>query len=524
MKRYEYFRLRFNTIKYLKSTQLFYQLLYRMKRMFRGRTSIDLTRFPDVSRSVRMVESIPAVESLRGSKFSFLNIQHDFHNRIDWNISDYGKLWAYNLNYFDYLNQHAITLNEATATLNSFVENRANLIEGTEPYPISVRGINWIKYFIAHEVRDDRYNSLLYSHYQLLSRNLEFHLLGNHLLENGFSLLFASVYFNDLRFGKIANKILRSELEEQILVDGAHFELSAMYHNLILFRLLDCINLLKNSSPEKSDLISFLHEKAAAMLGWIQAVTFRNGEFPMVNDSAFGIAPGTSVLVDYARRLGITGKVTRLESCGYRMIRFADIELFLDVGHIGPDYIPGHAHSDTFNFLLYKNAVPVIVDTGTSTYENNGRRRLERSTKSHNTVIVGDKEQSEVWGSFRVAERAKIVKLDERRNCIQATHDGFKSEGVFHERKWQWSDEKLEMYDLLSGNSKTATAYLHFHPDQKVRLSENTISTAEITIRFEGAQTIDLVTYEFAIGFNKLRTSVKAKVAFQKELVTTIVF
>lgn len=35
---------------------------------------------------------------------------------------------------------------------------------------------------------------------------------------------------------------------------------------------------------------------------------------------------------------------------------------------IGPDYIPGHAHADTFNYELRIDGVPFIVDTGISTY------------------------------------------------------------------------------------------------------------------------------------------------------------
>ena len=35
--------------------------------------------------------------------------------------------------------------------------------------------------------------------------------------------------------------------------------------------------------------------------------------------------------------------------------------------------------------------------------------KLERSTSSHNTITIGDYEQTQVWGGFRVAKRAKIV-------------------------------------------------------------------------------------------------------------------
>ena len=37
--------------------------------------------------------------------------------------------------------------------------------------------------------------------------------------------------------------------------------------------------------------------------------------------------------------------------------------VFTFVGNItaiGPDYIPGHAHSDTLNFLIYQNGIPFL--------------------------------------------------------------------------------------------------------------------------------------------------------------------
>lgn len=74
------------------------------------------------------------------------------------------------------------------------------------------------------------------------------------------------------------------------------------------------------------------------------------------------------------------------------------MELLADVGSIGPDYQPGHAHADTFNFVLYLNERPIIVDTGTSTYEVNEIRFYERSTAAHNTVVVAGKNSSESMG------------------------------------------------------------------------------------------------------------------------------
>ena len=88
-------------------------------------------------------------------------------------------------------------------------------------------------------------------------------MLGNHLLENAFSLLFGAYYFQDEKLYNKSKDLLISELNEQVLKDGAHFELSPMYHQIILLRLLDSIQLIKlNSEWKKDDLFSFLEAKS----------------------------------------------------------------------------------------------------------------------------------------------------------------------------------------------------------------------------------------------------------------------
>src|SRR5690606_21988665 len=106
-------------------------------------------------------------------------------------------------------------------------------------------------------------------------------------------------------FYKKALKILRSELNEQILDDGAHFELSPMYHQILLNRLLDCINLVQHNPGKENDFISFLKEKAIIMLSWLEAITYKNGNIPMFNDCAYDIAPKSAQLFNYAKKLSL---------------------------------------------------------------------------------------------------------------------------------------------------------------------------------------------------------------------------
>lgn len=80
----------------------------------------------------------------------------------------------------------------------------------------------------------------------------------------------------------------------------------------------------------------------------------------------------------------------------------------MDVGDIKASYQPDHSHADTFNYELRIGGKPFVVDTGISTYDKTARRQYERGTAAHNTVMIGNKDSSEVWGGFRVGKRAKV--------------------------------------------------------------------------------------------------------------------
>lgn len=517
--------LLFNTLKHLRSVQIFYRGYYFIRNKFLKKSFKKQVHLDSAFVEWKGFEILYKSSYKGNGVFEFLNLDKTFRDKIDWNYSGYGKLWTYNINYFDFLNQDEIELGYAIQLIKDYVENDQHLLDGKEPYPISLRGINWIKFLSKNKINNNEINQTLYNHYCILSQNIEYHLLGNHLLENGFSLLFGAYYFKDEKLLKKAHNILIEELKEQILADGAHFELSPMYHQIILHRLLDCIKLLQLNSWKSFGLLEFLIAKAEAMLGWLDRITYRNGDIPMVNDSAYNIAPNSSKLFEYALKLRLIWSKVALSESGYRKIEYDRYEMFLDIGNIGPSYQPGHSHSDTFNFEIHINERPFIVDTGTSTYEKNRIRQKERSTSSHNTVQIGAIEQSQIWGSFRVGNRAKIIKLSENECTITATHNGYKNLGVFHVREYKFYDRKIILKDILENKANLlCKAYFHLHPEVKIKKIDNTQVSfcGNITIEFEGASNIDVANYNLALGFNKIKASNKIIVYFEKELISKI--
>lgn len=519
--------LTLHTLKYLNPKQLIYRLFYivrnKLHYIFGFKYALSIKSSPT---KILLADSVPANKILNSFEFTFLNTKVNFDNiNIDWNYSDNGKLWTYNLNYFEYLLQKDISFEQGAKLIEDYIDNIENSKDGLEPYPLSLKGINWIKFILKHKINSEKINDSLYAQYKVLSDNLEYHLLGNHLLENGFSLLFGGYYFNDNNLYKKAKKVLIKELKEQILPDGAHFEISPMYHQIILFRTLDCYNLVSNNpNLYNGELQNLLYSKASLMLGHLKDISFRSGQIPHINDSTDNIAPSTNQLLKYARRLNIIPVDTQLNECGYRKFTTDNYELIADIGKIGPDYIPGHAHADTFNFVLSINDNPVIVDTGISTYEKNDIRQQERGTKAHNTVIINDKNSSDVWGGFRVGKRATVNLIQESENYIEAVHNGYlKMYNIKHKRSFSTANNTITIIDKLIGNSRTTgKALIHFNYDINVVITQNAIKLNSCIIKFDNAKEIKLLTYKQALGYNNRVDAKYVEVKFENTLSTTI--
>lgn len=506
------FRILYHTLKYLKFTQVYHQVWYRIKSKLgivnNGSVSYDSTN------NLTFTKYINNNKSYFGdNNFRFINLENRF-DKIDWNYSHYKKLWTYNLNYFDFLHQADISVNEGVDLILNFIDSYQDLNDGKEPYPTSLRIINIVKFILINNLSHDSIDNLIAKDAYRLTHNLEYHLMANHLLENAFALYFAGIYLDNIDLLAKASKLLKEQMLEQVMNDGAHYELSPMYHQLMLYRVLDSIQITKRG--ETMDV--FLRDKASSMLSWLNKVTFSNGDIPLVNDAAFGINPTTKKLNLYAEQMGIIDSDIDLSDSGYRMIRRGDYECFADVGNASPSYQPGHFHADSLSFIIYSKGQPFIVDTGTSTYNICDARTQERSTNAHNTVVVDGENSSEVWSGFRVARRAITTITEDKQYKLSASHDGYMGG---HTRSWTFSDNRIQIIDQLANGNNVA--YIHFHPEISVNVvKEGKVITNCSTLSISGYDNIEIESYRFAPQFNTYIEAQRLAINFTKELTTVV--
>lgn len=472
--------LYYHTLKYLKPVQVYGRVLFRY-----SHPQPDFTAAPR-RRNVAHVWAQPARRrpSLSGpTRCLFLNEEHDISSARVWNDPAFEKLWLYNLHYFDDLNAEDAEARAEwhVALIKRWIaENVPGAGTGWEPYPVSLRIVNWIKWALGGAaLPTEAYHSIAVQA-RWLTRRLEKHLLGNHLFANAKALVFAGFFFEGDEaetWFRQGLAILEKEVTEQVLADGGHFERSPMYHALILEDLLDLLNIFHAyDRPVPTGWMKVLR----SMGGWLATMSHPDGEIALFNDAAIGIAPSPAEIDRYARALGLDcaersqGRVTDLSESGYLRIEIGEAAVFLDVGKIGPDYLPGHAHADTLSFELSLFGRRLIVDSGTSCYGIGNERLRQRSTSAHNTVEVDEVSSSEIWSGFRVARRARPFDLrvhdDIDGILVSCGHDGYRRlpGRVIHRREWRFGERSLKVRDVVEGRYKKAVARFYLHPDVRV--------------------------------------------------------
>jgi uncharacterized heparinase superfamily protein len=415
--------------------------------------------------------------------FRFLNVERRIADARDWNRADWPKLWLYNAHYFDDLAADGAAARAAwhrTLLTRWIAENPPGVGNGWEPYPTSLRIVNWIKWALAGNALEGGLLHSLGVQARWLRGRLEHHLLGNHLWANAKALAFAGVFFagdEAARWRGEGLELLRRELAEQVLPDGGHFERSPMYHAIVLEDVLDLLQLAQRfpGAIDAADAAAW-RDAARRMLHWLRAMTHPDGEIALFNDAAFGIAPNLAALVVYARELGVAvderplDVVTTLPDSGYVRLEAGPAVLIADVGPIGPDYLPGHAHADTLSFELSLHGQRLLVNGGTSTYEPGAERQRQRGTAAHNAVQVDGADSSEVWAAFRVAQRARPFGLAIDRTAdgvrLECAHDGYRRlpGRVIHRRAWQLDRQSLTVTDTLEGEFGEAIARFYLSP------------------------------------------------------------
>lgn len=525
----------FHTIRHMKPVQIYGRIARHLSPGIIDASPAPRVRTP----SGAWTASARRKPSLIGaSRFSFLNEVHEVTSALDWTHRRRALLWLYNLHYFDDLNAENA---QDRATWHRdlmrrwILENPPGRSVGWDPYPTSLRIVNWIKWALSGNALEPEWKYSLAIQVRHLARRLETHLLGNHLFANAKALVFAGLYFEGgeaQTWLSTGLKILSREAQEQILPDGGQFELSTMYHALALEDVLDLCNIVhcfgSALTPRERAETDLWFALIGPMRRWLAVMCHPDGEIAFFNDAAIGIAPSPAALDTYAEALGFSTAyltedgVTHLADSGYIRVQTQNLVALLDVAQVGPSYLPGHGHADTLTFEMSLHGQRVVVNSGTSQYGAGEERHRQRGTAAHNTVLIDGENSSEVWSGFRVARRAhpfelKVTKAASGEVLISCAHDGYRRlrGAPIHRRSWRFAEQSLEIIDVVEGNFQEAIVHFHLEPSVLARrenggCSVELLDGTLVSIRVpQGGLSIEPSSYhpEFGRALSNIRLS-----------------
>ena len=485
----------FRTLKYLRFAQVFWQVAYRI---YRPRIPDLPDRLPLRQASGNWVDGMVKTAAIQEKRFCCLHEAHTLDSAVVWETTHASRLWRYNLHYFDFI--HGDTGDrDADDSLRLMERWVAEHPAGTgwEPYPLSLRIVNWIRFHLEKKPLSKELLHSLVRQGQLLSRQLEYHIGANHLFSNGKALTFAGLFFEGAKAEQWLRKgtrILRKQIPEQFLEDGGHYERSPLYHSVLLEDLLDLRNLLQiYPVAALADLRQLLENTIEKAQKWLDLMTTSGGRFPLFGDSYPDTAPKREELRHYGQRLGTETPYERsasqyLKSSGYLRVEVdPKTLLFATLSGPKPDYQPGHSHADTFSFELFCGEIRLIADTGVSGYAPTPARLESRQTAAHNTLQLDAQDSSEVWSSFRVGRRASVGRINYKcehgiTEC-SACHDGYRflRGRPLHRRQWKVEPNRRAV-TIVDSVDTTASheVMIRFHAGEGLQWQEAMDNTWEL--------------------------------------------
>ncbi len=201
----------------------------------------------------------------------------------------------------------------------------------------------------------------------------------------------------------LAQVRLLSEIEDQILPDGMHYELSPDYHSVATSTAMNFILLARTFGRDGEIPASFIKAFEHAVENPIamstpaltqprtnDCFTMHTASFARYGKAVFGERPEYEFVLTRRERGHIPWDFTSKEFpyAGFVVMRSdwsADATyLCFDVGPLGK----GHMHQDKLNINIFKGDEELIFDDGGGQYEESEVRWYALSGYDHNTVLV----------------------------------------------------------------------------------------------------------------------------------------
>lgn len=453
-----------------------------------------------------------------GLAFSFLGRTVQMSRTVTWHPEAsprVGQLWTMNLHYNEFLTG----LPDALFADLTDQWIAANPCYGSgywrdawHAYALSIRTVVWMEELVQRDaglpqdVRG-RLRASIEKQLCFLARNIERDIGGNHVIKNIRALATGGRLFEGGRardWTRLACRLIRQELDEQVLADGGHFERSPSYHGEVFADLLSTRLALSQTAGVEQAVIDHIDGALRRMSQFAADLVHPDGLVPLFNDAGLSMATSPDTQLSAYERVYGSRPLQRANfafpESGYFGFRHEDIYLVVDCGPLGADVLMAHAHGDALSFELSVSGQRLVVDQGVYEYEAGDRRAASRSARSHNTVCIERSDQAEFFGAFRCGSRPKVDLLHYAPRpegfVLEGRHDGFSrlTGGPRHSRRFELTSNRLDIHDRLDARvADGVSSSLLLHPHCQVTRSGADILVSNGAMRVSIASSVIIV-------------------------------
>lgn len=266
-------------------------------------------------------------------------------------------------------------------------------------------------------------------------------------------------------------RIIASMCERQILADGGHIERSPKAQLTALRHLIDLRSILQVSKIDVPEALQNAIDRAAPMLRF-----YRHGDagLSLFNGSNEGEAWLVDVVLTKAEARGTP--LTSAPHTGFERLLANRTLVIADCG--APALVGKGAHAGTLSFEMSVGKQRIIVNCGAYAGRDEHWKLAQRSTAAHSTMIVEDRNSTEIRDDGTIGERPSNVsaqRLEADGNTwLDLSHDGYQRYlGVIHRRRIyiNASGTDVRGEDTLEGEGDHKFAIrFHLHPSVKASL------------------------------------------------------
>lgn len=404
--------------------------------------------------------------------------------------------------------------------------NFLNGIAWTSVMEVSIRAFSWIvilgflekskdiNYKFLEDLKKAILNSVEYTtnHYSRYSS------ANNHLVVEMVVIGITGIIFDIKEWINLANKTLEYEMKNQNYDDGVNKEQSPHYQTFVMESVMLFLLFCKRNNIYYN---GELEQTLKKMCEYISDLSDISGEVANTGDSDEGklldISGTKFNHYKYVLELGsvlFEKKYTDLNKCnenikwlfkeneilkikekyknnrskcykngGHSVLKYKENhkERIMTVDHaeLGFGSIAAHGHADALSITLSIDGEKFFIDPGTYIYHIKKEwRDYFRRTINHNTICIGNKDQSEMKGAFLWGKRAncKLNKFatSETEDYLDVEHDGYRPN--IHQRKIKYFKPDIYIIEDIVKNDFDYYELTYVLGDNiDINISENAI-------------------------------------------------